>query len=59
MTVNKAMESLDPSRNIFDVIIIDEASQSDISELGIVYMAKKDYYCGDDKQVAHGSRCRY
>lgn len=52
MTVDKAMESLDPARNSFDVIIIDEASQSDISSLGIVYMAKKIIVVGDDKQVS-------
>lgn len=52
MTVNKAMESLDPACNVFDVIIIDEASQSDISALGIVYLAKKIIIVGDDKQVS-------
>ena len=52
MTVNKALDSLDPSKNIFDVIIIDEASQSDVSSLGILYMAKKVIIVGDDKQVS-------
>lgn len=52
MTVNKAMESLAPASNTFDVIIVDEASQSDISALGIVYMAKKIIIVGDDKQVS-------
>ena len=52
MTVNKAMESLNPANNNFDVIIIDEASQSDISALGIMYMAKKVIIVGDDKQVS-------
>ncbi|NLX90514.1 MAG: AAA family ATPase [Firmicutes bacterium] len=52
MTVNKAMENLDPASNTFDVIIVDEASQSDISALGIVYMAKKIIIVGDDKQVS-------
>lgn len=52
MTVNKAMESLDPANNSFDVVIIDEASQSDISTLGIVYLAKKVIIVGDDKQVS-------
>jgi superfamily I DNA and/or RNA helicase len=52
MPVNKAMETLDPARNSFDVIIIDEASQSDISALGILYMAKKVIVVGDDKQVS-------
>jgi len=52
MTVNKAMESLNPADNTFDVIIIDEASQSDISAIGIMYMAKKVIIVGDDKQVS-------
>lgn len=52
MTVNKAMESLNPADNAFDVVIIDEASQSDISALGIMYMAKKVIIVGDDKQVS-------
>ncbi len=52
MTVNKALESLNPAENFFDVIIIDEASQSDISALSVVYMAKKVIIVGDDKQVS-------
>ena len=52
MPVNKALESLNPSENVFDVIIIDEASQSDISALAIIYMAKKVIIVGDDKQVS-------
>ncbi|MCM1566373.1 MAG: AAA domain-containing protein [Dehalobacter sp.] len=52
MTVNKAMESLNPANNNFDVVIIDEASQSDISALCIMYMAKKVIIVGDDKQVS-------
>lgn len=52
MPVNKAMESLNPAVNKFDVIIVDEASQSDISALAIIYMAKKIIIVGDDKQVS-------
>ena len=52
MPVNKALENLDPTENCFDVIIIDEASQSDISALAIMYMAKKVIIVGDDKQVS-------
>ena len=52
MTVDKAMESRAPANNLFDVIIVDEASQSDISTLGILYMAKKIIIVGDDKQVS-------
>lgn len=50
--VGKALESLDPSKNLFDVVIVDEASQSDVSALAIMYMAKKVIIVGDDKQVS-------
>ena len=52
MPVSKALESLDPAKNSFDVIIVDEASQSDVSALAIMYMAKKVIIVGDDKQVS-------
>lgn len=52
MPVNKALENLDPTKNKFDIVIIDEASQSDISALAIFYMAKKIIVVGDDEQVS-------
>ncbi len=52
MPVNKALESLDPTNNKFDIVIIDEASQSDISSLAIMYLAKKIIIVGDDEQVS-------
>lgn len=52
MPIGKALESLYPSTNKFDIIIIDEASQSDISSLAILYMGKKLVIVGDDKQVS-------
>lgn len=52
MPINRALESLNPKDNRFDVIIIDEASQSDISSLAILYMGKKLIIVGDDKQVS-------
>ena len=52
MPIGRAMESLNPSTNKFDIIIIDEASQSDISSLAILYMGKKLVIVGDDKQVS-------
>lgn len=52
MTISKALESLNPRTNKFDIIIIDEASQSDISSLAILYMGKKLVIVGDDKQVS-------
>ena len=52
MPINKAMESLNPTENKFDIVIIDEASQSDIASLGIFFMGKKLIIVGDDKQVS-------
>ncbi|MBQ8682276.1 MAG: AAA family ATPase [Selenomonadales bacterium] len=52
MPMNRALESLIPGKNNFDIIIIDEASQSDISSLAILYMGKKLVIVGDDKQVS-------
>ena len=55
MTINTALENLTPGENIFDVIIIDEASQSDISALAVCYMGKRLIIVGDDKQVSPSS----
>ncbi|MDR2005694.1 MAG: DUF559 domain-containing protein [Acidaminococcales bacterium] len=52
MPIGKALDSLNPAENKFDVIIVDEASQCDLSSLGILYMAKKAIIVGDDKQVS-------
>lgn len=52
MPINRALESLNPKENWFDIVIIDEASQSDISSLAILYMGKKLIIVGDDKQVS-------
>lgn len=52
MPMNRALETLVPGENLFDIVIIDEASQSDISALSIGYMAKKMIVVGDDKQVS-------
>lgn len=52
MPIGKALESLNPRTNRFDVVIIDEASQADISSLAILYMGKKLIIVGDDKQVS-------
>lgn len=52
MPMNRALESLDPRVNRFDIIIVDEASQSDVSSLAIAYMARKLIIVGDDRQVS-------
>lgn len=52
MPMSRALESFDASQNKFDVLIIDEASQSDISAMVVLYLAKKVVIVGDDKQVS-------
>lgn len=52
MPVNRALEVLKAGQNQFDVVIVDEASQADISSLAILYMGKKLIIVGDDKQVS-------
>ena len=52
MPVSSVLSSVDPARTKFDVIIIDEASQSDITSTAILYMAKKIIVVGDDEQVS-------
>lgn len=52
MPMATALESLNPGINKFDVVIVDEASQSDISSLAILYLGQKLIIVGDDKQVS-------
>lgn len=55
MPLNKVVESFDPKNNNFDVVIIDEASQSDILALAALYLGKKIIIVGDDEQVSPDS----
>lgn len=52
MTIPSVINNLVPGKNLFDVMIVDEASQADITALPILYMAKKIIIVGDDKQVS-------
>lgn len=52
MPIGRAMESLSPRGNKFDIVIIDEASQADLSALAILYLGKKLIVVGDDEQVS-------
>lgn len=51
MTIQRALLTLDP-REKFDVIIVDEASQSDVTGLAVLYMGKRIIVVGDDQQVS-------
>ena len=50
MTLDQAIGSFGNAAK-FDIIIVDEASQADITALPILYMSKKIIVVGDDKQV--------
>ncbi|MGN0038687.1 MAG: AAA domain-containing protein, partial [Coriobacteriales bacterium] len=52
MPMSRALSTLDPRSNKFDIVIVDEASQSDVTALAVAYMAKKLVVVGDDKQVS-------
>lgn len=48
----KISESLPPAFGCFDLVVIDEASQSDLTALPAILRAKKLLVVGDDKQVS-------
>ena len=52
MTVGQIYENLTPGSNVYDVLIVDEASQCDITSLSIMMLAKKVIIVGDDSQVS-------
>ncbi len=52
MPLSRVMESFDPRRNRFDVVIIDEASQADLTALAAVYMGRQVVVVGDHEQVS-------
>lgn len=52
MPLPSVAEYFEPGDEKFDVLIIDEASQADLSGLIALYMAKKVIVVGDDKQVS-------
>jgi very-short-patch-repair endonuclease len=51
MPLSHVVQNFDPQRNRFDVVIIDEASQSDIKALAAIYMGHQIIVVGDDEQV--------
>jgi len=52
MPLSYVARNFDMKRNRFDVVIIDEASQADITALVAVYMGKQVLVVGDDEQVS-------
>lgn len=52
MPLARVAENFDPSARKFDVVIVDEASQSDITGLLAFYMGKRVVVVGDHEQVS-------
>ncbi|MFQ5881569.1 MAG: AAA domain-containing protein [Candidatus Methylomirabilales bacterium] len=52
MPLSRVVENFDPSNTRFHVVIIDEASQSDVMALLALYMAEKVIVVGDHEQVS-------
>src|SRR3546814_11374277 len=52
MPHSRVSESLPAELGIFDLVIVDEASQSTLSALPALFRAKQILVVGDDKQVS-------
>ena len=51
MPLSRVYESFDPRETKFDVVIIDEASQSDVAALAALYLGRTHIVVGDKEQV--------
>ena len=52
MPIHRVAETVSPGEDRFDVVVVDEASQSGAEALFLHYIAKKIIIVGDDKQIA-------
>lgn len=52
MPLHRVWDTVDPQPGMFDVIVVDEASQCGFESLPLFYMAKKILVVGDDKQIS-------
>ena len=51
MPLSRVYESFDPEDTKFDVVIVDEASQSDVTALAALYLGRSHIVVGDKEQV--------
>jgi len=52
MPLHRVWDTVDPAPGMFDVIVVDEASQCGLEALPLFYLAKKILIVGDDKQIS-------
>nr|WP_272955947.1 AAA domain-containing protein [Actinopolymorpha rutila] len=52
MPLRQVLETMPPTRDSFDVVIVDEASQASIEALFLLWLAPRVIVVGDDKQCA-------
>ena len=52
MPLHRVWETVDPAPGIFDVVIVDEASQCGPEALPLTYLGKKLIVVGDDQQIS-------
>jgi len=52
MPLHRVWDTVDPSPGMFDVIIVDEASQCGFEAITLFYLGKKILVVGDDKQIS-------
>jgi very-short-patch-repair endonuclease len=52
MPLSRVVENFDPRKSRFDVVIIDEASQSDVMALVALYLGRNVVVVGDHEQVS-------
>jgi len=52
MPLHRVWDTVDPAPGMFDVVIVDEASQCGFEGLPLFYLGKKILIVGDDKQIS-------
>ncbi|NDD29139.1 MAG: hypothetical protein EB084_12815 [Proteobacteria bacterium] len=52
MPIYRVAESIEAKRDAFEVVVVDEASQSGTDALFLMYLAKRIVVVGDDKQIS-------